>query len=117
MRPALVYAGFGLLAASLLWTVIAQLSLGKSWRIGIDTVNDTELVRVGVYRISRNPIFLGMRATLLGFFLVLPNAVTLAVVVLGEALIQIQVRLEEEFLAAKHGTRYAEYQRNTRRWL
>jgi protein-S-isoprenylcysteine O-methyltransferase Ste14 len=116
-RPALVYAGLGLLAASLVWTVIAQASMGKSWRIGIDTVNETELVTVGVYRISRNPIFLGMRATLLGLFLVLPNAVTLAVVVLGEALIQIQVRLEEEFLAAKLGTRYAEYQRSTRRWL
>ena len=63
------------------------------------------------------PVFLGMRATLLGLFLVLPNAVTLAIVVLGEALIQIQVRLEEEFLSAKHGTRYAEYQRSTRRWL
>ena len=70
-----------------------------------------------MYRISRNPIFLGMRATLLGFFLALPNAVTLAIVVLGEALIQIQVRLEEEFLGAKHGARYAEYQRRTRRWL
>jgi protein-S-isoprenylcysteine O-methyltransferase Ste14 len=116
-RPALVYAGLGLLVVSLVWTVIAQASLGKSWRIGIDTVNDTELVRVGVYRISRNPIFLGMRATLLGFFLVLPNAVTLAVVVLGEGLIQIQVRLEEEFLAAKHGMRYAKYHRSTRRWL
>ena len=116
-RPALVYAGLGLLAASLVWTVIAQASLGKSWRIGIDTMNETELVRVGVYRISRNPIFLGMRATLLGLFLVLPNAVTLAVVVLGEALIQIQVRLEEEFLAARHGPRYAEYRRSTRRWL
>ena len=116
-RPTLIYTGLGLLAVSLVWTVIAQASLGKSWRIGIDTVNETELIRAGLYRISRNPIFLGMRATLLGFFLVLPNAVTLAVVVLGEALIQIQVRLEEEFLAAKHGPRYAEYQRSTRRWL
>jgi protein-S-isoprenylcysteine O-methyltransferase Ste14 len=116
-RLAFVYVGLGLLVASLVWTVIAQASLGKSWRIGIDTMNETELVRVGVYRISRNPIFLGMRATLVGLFLVLPNAVTLAVVVLGEALIQIQVRLEEEFLAAKHGPRYAEYRRNTRRWL
>ena len=42
---------------------------------------------------------------------------TLAIVVLGEALIQIQVRLEEEFLTAKHGPRYPEYQRSTRRWL
>lgn len=116
-RPALIYAGLGLLVVSLVWTVAAQASLGKSWRIGIDAVNETELIRAGLYRISRNPIFLGMRATLLGFFLVLPNAVTLTVVVLAEALIQIQVRLEEEFLAAKHGPRYAEYQRSTRRWL
>lgn len=55
--------------------------------------------------------------TLLGLFLVIPNAVTLLVVGLGVVLIQIQVRLEEEFLAKTHGEQYAKYRRDVRRWL
>jgi protein-S-isoprenylcysteine O-methyltransferase Ste14 len=32
-------------------------------------------------------------------------------------LIQIQVRLEEEFLARQHGNRYQVYRQRIRRWL
>lgn len=116
-QPALVVLGLGLLVASLVWTLIAQSHLGAAWRIGIDERHATELVQRGVFGLSRNPIFLGMRATLLGFFLILPNALTLAVLVLGEALMQIQVRLEEEHLLRLHGERYRAYQQRVRRWL
>jgi len=116
-QPALVLIGLGLLFASLIWTLIAQAQMGNSWRIGIDAGDKTQLVQHGVFRWSRNPIFLGMRVTLLGFFLVLPNAVTFATLVLGEALMQIQVRLEEEYLRQTHGEDYQKYCQRTRRWL
>lgn len=116
-RPWLRWAGVFLLLASLAWTVVAQAQMGESWRIGIDQKRRTPLVRAGVYRFSRNPIFLGMMLTLLGLFLVIPNAVTLLVLGLGVVLIQIQVRLEEEFLSDAHGEDYAEYRRGVRRWL
>lgn len=116
-QPALVLIGLGLLLASLIWTLIAQAQMGNSWRIGIDAGDKTQLVQHGVFRWSRNPIFLGMRVTLLGFFLILPNAVTLATLVLGEALMQIQVRLEEEYLRQTHGEEYRKYFQRTRRWL
>lgn len=79
--------GWTLLAVSLAWIITAQAQMGASWRIGIDTSIPTKLVTSGVFAVSRNPIFLGMRAGLLGLFLVLPNAATLAIFVLGEALI------------------------------
>jgi protein-S-isoprenylcysteine O-methyltransferase Ste14 len=115
--PALDYVGLALLLISLAWTLIAQAQMGRSWRIGIDAKNKTELVQTGVFRLTRNPIFLGMRLTLLGLFLVLPNALTLAALALGDSLIQIQVRLEEEFLAKTHGDAYQAYRQHTRRWL
>ena len=77
----------------------------------------TPLVRKGVFGPSMNPIFLGMMLTLLELFLVIPNAVPPLALVLGVVLIQIHVRLEEEFLAASHGEEYAEYRRRVRRWL
>jgi protein-S-isoprenylcysteine O-methyltransferase Ste14 len=109
--------GIGLLFISLGWTVLAQIQMGNSWRIGIDEEKQTALVRVGLFRFSRNPIFLGMIVSLLGFFMTIPNALTLLLLVLGIILIQIQVRLEEEFLSGIHGKEYTEYLRMVRRWL
>lgn len=111
------YVGIGLLLLSLGWTILAQIQMGNSWRIGIDEEKETPLVQKGLFSLSRNPIFLGMQITLLGFFLVSPNALTLLIFVLGFVLIQIQVRLEEEFLTKLHGENYLLYCRKTRRWL
>lgn len=116
-RPTLVIVGLALLVISLAWILIAQAEMRESWRIGIDEDFKTDLVHSGVFRLSRNPIFLGMRVMLVGFFLALPNAITLAMLLVGDALMQIQVRLEEEHLARMHGEAYREYQRKTRRWL
>lgn len=115
-HPILAIIGISLLVISCVWTLVAQAQMGDSWRIGIDTTHATPLVQNGVFRWSRNPIFLGMRVTLLGFFLVLPNAVTLAILLVGDILIQIQVRLEEEHLSRMHGERYRAYTQHTRRW-
>lgn len=116
-HPQIVLAGIILLFASLLWIIVAQAQMGASWRIGIDSEHATQLVQHGVFRWSRNPIFLGMRLTLFGLFLVLPSAATFALLLVSEALIQIQVRLEEEHLLRLHGASYRNYQERTRRWL
>ena len=109
--------GFTLLLVSLMWTVVAQAQMGNSWRIGIDTEHMTELVQTGVFRLSRNPIFVGMIVTLLGLFLMIPNVGTLITLLVGIILIGIQVRLEEEYLTRLHGHEYLEYRRRVRRWL
>lgn len=110
-------AGWALLIASLVWTVIAQTQMGKSWRIGIDQKNRTNLVTSGLFAYSRNPIFLGMRLSMLSLVLLRPNVLTVAAALAADVLIQIQVRLEEDFLLKQHGTKYEEYMRKTRRWL
>jgi protein-S-isoprenylcysteine O-methyltransferase Ste14 len=109
--------GGALLAVSLVWIVLAQAHMGQSWRIGIDTGSHPPLVRSGLFGRSRNPIFLGMRLNLAGLLLVLPNAFTLATLLLGEALIQVQVRLEEAYLSAEFGDAYDAYRRDVPRWL
>lgn len=114
---AIQYVGVCLLLVSLAWTVAAQIQMGNSWRIGIDEEKETALVQTGLFRRSRNPIFLGMQTTLLGFFLAAPNVLTLLILVLGFVLIQIQVRLEEEFLSKTRGASYDEYRRRVSRWL
>lgn len=116
-RPMLSSVGWALLVASTVWLVVAQAQMGTAWRVGIDVGTPTELVSAGLFAISRNPIFLSVRVSLLGLFFVLPHAATLAVLVAGELLIQVQVRLEEQHLRTLHGERYTTYQARVRRWL
>lgn len=111
------FTGIALLLVSLGWTILAQVQMGDSWRIGIDEEKKTALVQTGLFRLSRNPIFLGMIIALIGVFLTLPNALTLLILALGFALIQIQARLEEEFLTRTRGAEYADFAGKVRRWL
>jgi protein-S-isoprenylcysteine O-methyltransferase Ste14 len=113
----LTHAGIAILLFSLVWVLAAQAYMGQSWRIGIDTENETTLVTHGIFKISRNPIFLGMRLNLLGFFLILPNAVTLLLWILGDVIIQLQVLIEEAFLQQQLGQSYAVYCQQVRRWV
>ncbi len=115
--PVIFWIGQALLVLALVWVLIAQSQMRESWRIGIDEDVKTELVQSGLFKVSRNPIFIGMRVMLLGLFLVLPNVVTLTSLITGEMLIQIQVRLEEEFLSRMHGKDYLAYQKQVRRWI
>jgi protein-S-isoprenylcysteine O-methyltransferase Ste14 len=91
--------------------------MGRAWRIGIDHASTPILAREGLFRWSRNPIFLGLRINLLGLFLTLPNATTLVIWLIGEALMQVQVRLEEEHLARTFGDTHADYRSTVRRWV
>ncbi len=113
----LKYTGFILIHLALIWIVIAQVQMSNSWRIGIDLTTKTELKTKGLFSVSRNPVFLGMLITLAGLFLVLPNAITLLVLVSSIWIFQIQVHLEEEFLAKKHGKPYNAYCQKVRRWI
>lgn len=109
--------GIVLCVASWLWTVVAQYQMGNSWRIGIDETNKSAFVTKGLFGLSRNPIFFGMLLTLMGFFLILPNALSLLALVCGYLLMQVQIRLEEEFLAKQYGEEYKTYQEKVRRWI
>ena len=57
--------GIAMCLLSFFWTVIAQIEMGNSWRIGIDNNKKSDLVGSGLFKVSRNPIFLGMIFTLI----------------------------------------------------
>jgi protein-S-isoprenylcysteine O-methyltransferase Ste14 len=115
--PALRSAGIAALALSMPIIALAQFQMGRSWRIGIDQQRDTELVTGGIFTRSRNPIFLGMRVKLLGLFLFVPTGAMLAIWLLGELLMAVQVRLEEAHLRTMAGANYDAYCRATPRWI
>ena len=111
------WIGMLVMSAGLIWVVTAQSQMGASWRIGIDLEAKTEFVQKGLFQYSRNPIFVGVIFISFGFFLVLPNAISLTILMLDIALIQVQVALEEEYLTRSHGDTYLQYCSQVRRWL
>ena len=113
----LVYVGWALLISSLVFVWFAQSSMKESWRIGIDEENETKLITNGLFKISRNPIFLGVIVANAGLFLVLPKAFTLLIVSLSIVSVNTQIRLEEEFLKKQFGNEYLEYSEKVNRWI
>jgi protein-S-isoprenylcysteine O-methyltransferase Ste14 len=76
------------------------------------------LVTSGVFRLSRNPMYLGMVLGLAGVALLLGALTPFLVIPFFALLIQRRfIAVEERMLAQAFGSDYAAYQRLTRRWL
>lgn len=91
-------------------TLAAQSAMGRSWRIGVDATEATELVMTGPFAIVRNPVFAAMIPTGLGLALLAPNAVAVVAVVILIGALELQTRVvEEPYLLAVHGGTYAAY--------
>lgn len=103
-------AGVVLAGAGIAGTFIAQLAMGDSWRIGVESEERTELITDGLFALVRNPIYSAMIPTVLGLALMVPSPVALvALAGLGLAL-ELQVRVvEEPYLLRAHGASYAQY--------
>lgn len=76
------------------------------------------LVATGIYRVSRNPMYVGLLLLLAAWAAQISNLLALAglpafVVYMNH----FQIEPEERALRAKFGARFAEYERSVRRWL
>lgn len=76
------------------------------------------VVTTGVYRITRNPMYLGLVLILLGLALYLASPWALpGPLVFGAYITRFQIRPEERALTARFGTAYTAYCARVRRWL
>ncbi len=78
----------------------------------------SSLVSSGVYRFTRNPMYLGLSVTLLGWAVFLSNWLALlAVPVFVLYINRFQIDPEERVLSSLFGAEYAAYKEKVRRWL
>jgi len=110
--------GLALMVLGVVFTLVAQVEMGSSWRIGVDSTETTELVTGGLFRCVRNPIFGAMLAFFLGLALTVPNLISCFAFIATMAGIELQVRrVEEPQLIRVHGERYLSYARRVGRFV
>jgi protein-S-isoprenylcysteine O-methyltransferase Ste14 len=80
----------GLLGLS--FCLYAQVKMGASWRVGIDEKVKTELVTTGLYRLIRNPTYLGLFLLNIGVWLIWPTWTVFLLNILFFLFLEIQVR-------------------------
>ena len=76
------------------------------------------VVSSGVYRVSRNPMYVGFLLALAGWAVYLSNAgAVLLLPAFVAYLTQYQIKPEERALLAKFGPEFGQYMSRVRRWL
>lgn len=76
------------------------------------------IVSDGLYRFSRNPMYVGMTVVMLGLALILSSPSSLLMVAVGVLVIdRFVIRREEAYLEGKFGDEYRAYRRRVRRWV
>jgi protein-S-isoprenylcysteine O-methyltransferase Ste14 len=90
-------------------------------RAGTDPIPfnpSTRIVAHGLYRFSRNPMYIGFASCTLGLAIVVDSAWILLAVPIGLVLIdRIVITREERYLERKFGEEYLNYKRRVRRWI
>ena len=102
---------------SLFWVFVAQSQMGKDWRIGIDQYHKPKIYFTGLFNYSRHPIYFGVIITSLALFLIMPNVANLFLFILTFITLNIQARLEEEYMLHIKYKEYLSYMTKTPRWF
>lgn len=116
----LYWASIPLAVLGLLVLLAAVRSFGRTGT----TINPIEpdkadqLVMTGLYRFTRNPMYLGMLLVLVAGTLFLQNAAALGGAILYMASMTfLQIMPEERVLEQKFGEAFSTYRKQTRRWF
>ncbi len=110
--------GLVLAAGGIVTTLASQVTMGTSWRIGVDAEERTALVTAGPFGLVRNPFFSGTGLVAAGLVLMVPNAVAIAALLALVAAVELQVRVvEEPYLLSAQGQEYREYAERVGRFV
>jgi len=113
----LAIAGAIVLIGGLVLFVTAQWQMGASWRIGIDENAKPGLVVSGLFRLSRNPIYLALLVITTGYVALLPTLWSLLLWCAAYLLVRLQIAAEESYLQSSYGEAYEAYTRRVGRLL
>ena len=122
--PVAISPAVGRLAGAVL---VVMFAIWNGWTLGVMAANrtavlpggaSTVLLQSGPFRLSRNPLYLGLIALDAALALLLSSTWALLLVPVGIAAVRWGAIIpEERYLAAKFGADYDAYRNHVRRWL
>lgn len=106
-----------LMGIGLIFSTIASLNLGCSWRVGVNNSEKTELITNGMYKFSRNPYFLFYDIVLIGLSLSSQSILVIVFSITTIIMFHILILKEEKYLENVHNEDYRKYRKQTRRYI
>jgi protein-S-isoprenylcysteine O-methyltransferase Ste14 len=122
LRPVFVNQAISWVAAAVgvaaLWgTMLCWKRMGKSWRMGINPEEKTQLIVSGPYGYVRHPIY-ALSSVLMGATMAaMASPAMLVVGAIHLGLLQWEAVREEKHLVKQHGQGYVEYCRHVGRFV
>ena len=118
--PLWAYAGYGFILSGFILLALAVLAFVRA-RTTVNPLAPDQaqaLVTTGLYRFTRNPMYLAMALILIGGAFALGNIAALAApVVFVCAMTELQIKPEEHALQTIFCEAFTAYRKQTRRWL
>lgn len=109
------------------WLLVLAFAVWNGWALWLFARHDTGLlpgqptramIEEGPYRLSRNPLYVGLLVLYLGVVLLAPSVWALVVFPAAVLLVLLgAIRPEERFLHERFGAPYDDYRSRVRRWL
>lgn len=111
------YIGIVVSLVGVIIFVIAMITMKDNWRAGVDATQNTSMVKTGIYKVSRNPAFLGFDLFYLGFTLAFSNPLQMIYLLICLIVFHLQILEEEKFLQNVFGQDYLLYKKSTGRYF
>lgn len=97
--------------------LIAVVTMKDSWRAGIPSEEKTAIITGGIYKISRNPAFLGFDLMYIGICLVYCNILTIVFSLFAVIMLHFQILSEEKYMEKSFGDEYIDYKNKVFRYF
>ena len=105
------FLGFGVL-----FLALSSIFLGKNVRMGLPE-EETKLKTKGIYRISRNPMYIGLGLITTASMIYTSNLFIIIFGIYSVYVYHLIIKSEELFLEKRFGDEYLNYKKKIRRYL
>ena len=114
-------AGISWIAVAMLYpgviiVSVSMINLGKSLKVGLPS-GETTLQTHGLYRYSRNPLYVGVHLITLASCIYFPDLLNISFAIYGIYLHHLIIRQEEHFLKRRFGNSWMVYCSKVRRYI
>jgi len=111
-RPAAGWAALPVAVGALLATWVCWKKMGKSWRMGINPKEQTQLIVTGPWAYVRHPIYALSTLLMIASVVIVPTWLMFIIAAVHLVLLQWEARREETHLLNQHGRAYGDYCRH-----